>query len=418
MTDTVEDVEAFRLRARRWLADHLPRLDPDAPSWDGSDVGPEDGARAKQLQATLHEGGFSGICFPRQYGGQGLSLEHQRAFTEESAPYEMPFLFNTPTLTILAPTVLDFGTEEQKQRHLPPILRGEALWVQFLSEPSGGSDLAGAVTSARRDGDIYVLNGSKIWSSYAYFSDWALCLARTNWDAPKHRGLSMFIVEIHQPGITVEQILQTNGGNEFCQEYFDDAPIPAANLLGAENDGWTVASRMLFHERSSTGGSSPYVSGKLSGAPGHSLDELLALVRATGKSGDFVARQQLAQAHVLDAVQSQLVRRVRTGIETRSLPEPSGALLRLMSGAKRVQKTNAAFEISGVDGVSWSPDDTLLPAFGAEYIYRQASCLGGGSVEMQRNIISERVLGMPREYAADKDRPFNETRRNANPTRP
>lgn len=417
MSDTgIEDVDTFRSRARTWLADNMPRLDPDAEPWEGMDVGPDDAKRARQLQRMLFDGGFAGLCFPREYGGQGLTPEHQRAFTEESFDYEMPFLFNVPTLTILAPTILDFGTEEQKQRHLPAILRGDELWVQFLSEPSGGSDLAGAITSAKQDGELYVLSGSKIWSSYAYFSDYALCLARTDWESPKHRGLSMFIVKIHQPGITVERIRQSNRGVEFCQEYFDDVPLPADALVGRLNDGWTVASRLLFHERSATGGSSPYFSGRSGGSPGRSIDEVIELVRAAGRESDTAARQHLASAHVLDVVQRQLVQRVTTGIASKALPEPSGALLRLMSAVRRVQRTNAGFEIAASGAVAWPSKDAPYEGCGDEYIFRQASCLGGGSAEMQRNIISERVLGMPREYASDKDRPFNETRRNQNPT--
>ena len=140
----------------------------------------------------------------------------------------MPFSFNVPTFGILAATLLDFGTHEQKLRHIPAILKGEELWVQFLSEPSGGSDLAGCLTRADRDGDVFILNGSKIWSSGAAESDYAMCLARTNWDVPKHRGLTMFILKIHQPGVTVEQIRQVDGSMEFCQEFFDDVPIPVS----------------------------------------------------------------------------------------------------------------------------------------------------------------------------------------------
>src|SRR5262247_3662204 len=225
------------------------------------------------LQRRLWDGGFAGICFPAEYGGLGLTVAHQHAFTDESRPYDMPFHFNIPTLGILAPTLVDFGSHEQKLRHLPAILRGEELWVQFLSEPSGGSDLAGCLTQADRDGDVFVLNGSKIWSSSAHVSDYALCLARTNWDVPKHRGLTMFILQIHQPGITVNQIKMVDGTQEFCEEFFDDAVIPAENVLGEVDDGWTVATRLLFHERASVGGASPYTSGRMRTGPETARDE-------------------------------------------------------------------------------------------------------------------------------------------------
>lgn len=414
----VESVDTFRVRAQAWLAANMPRRDPHAPALSLMDVGPEEGARAKELQALLYSGGFAGLCFPREYGGQGLTPEHQKAFTELSADYEMPLLFNIPTLCIIAPTILDFGTEEQKREHLSSMIRGETLWVQFMSEPSGGSDLAGAITSARRDGDVFVLNGSKIWSSYAYFSDYAVCLARTNWDAPKHRGLSMFILRIHQPGVTVEQIKQSNRGVEFCQEYFDEVPIPAVDLLGAENDGWSVASRLLVHERGATGGSSPFASGRAGSTSGHPLKGLVELIRTTDRTTDPAARQLLAETHVLDVAHRQLIRRVSTGMATGALPGPAGSLLRLSGAALSVKRTNVEFEIGGIDSVTWDAAGADEPGLGDNYVFRQASCLGGGSTEMQRNIISERVLGMPREHTADKDLPFSEVRRNTAPRQP
>ena len=318
-TDTTEDLEAFRLRARSWLAEHMPPLPVAAAGpWMPED---DDGVRARELQRLLWDGGFAGICFPREYGGLGLTRAHQQAFTEESAPYEMPILFNVPTFTILAPTILDFGTEEQKRRHLPAILKGDELWVQFLSEPSGGSDLAGLITRATRDGDVFLLNGSKIWSSGAFRADYALCLARTNWQAPKHRGLTMFIVKIHQPGIEVQQIKMVNGVNEFCQEFFDDVHIPVEDVLGAIDDGWTVASRLLFHERDAVGGGSPYASGGI--GPGTRSGPRTTWRTWPGRPGradDPRIRQLVGEARVNDVVQQQLIARVTEGLSTGYFP--------------------------------------------------------------------------------------------------
>jgi alkylation response protein AidB-like acyl-CoA dehydrogenase len=259
-TESQEDVESFRQRARAWLAESMPPL-PEGTTNMLVNQQDESGEEARRLQRTLFDGGFAGICFPVAYGGLGLSRAHQRAFTSESLPYRMPTVFNVPTLTILGATLLDFGTEDQKLRHIPAMLRGDEMWVQFLSEPSGGSDLAGLVTRATRDGDVFVLNGSKIWSTWAFRSDYAMCLARTDWHAPKHRGLTMFILKIHQPGVEVQQIKMSNRTAEFCQEFFDDVPIPVADVVGEINDGWTVASRLLFHERDAVGGGSPFASG-------------------------------------------------------------------------------------------------------------------------------------------------------------
>ncbi|HEY1279887.1 MAG TPA: acyl-CoA dehydrogenase family protein [Acidimicrobiales bacterium] len=414
---TIESVDAFRARAREWLAANMPPMPKGASPFDASAMeDPVKIAHARELQRKLYDGGFAGICYPKEYGGQSLTPEYQHAFTEETVPYEMPFMFNVPTLTIIAPTILDFGTEEQKQRHLRNILKGDELWVQFLSEPTGGSDLAGAITRATQDGDVFMLNGSKIWSSGAFRSDYALCLARTNWDAPKHRGLTMFIVKIHQPGITVEQIKQVNGAMEFCQEFFDDVAIPVADIMGALNDGWTVASRLLFHERNAVGGASPYSSGmRVSESRGPRRD-LAELARAMGKADDSRVRQLVGEARANSLVQGQLIERVTQGIETGAMPAPAGALLRLATAVTHVRDVDIALDIAGTSAVTWKPGETTGEA-GVSYIFRQGLCLGGGSNEMQRNIISERVLAMPRDRGEDRDLPFSEVRHNTMPGR-
>jgi len=411
----MEDLEGFRLRARVWLADAMPRRTGGPGS---AEVEQEVRvARARELQRMLFDGGFAGLVYPVAYGGQGLTPDHQRVFNQEAHGYEMPLLFNVPTLGILAPTLLDFGTEEQKERHLPAILRGDELWVQFLSEPSGGSDLAGCITRATRDGDVWVLNGSKIWSSGAYWCDWAMCLARTNWDAPKHRGLTMFIVKIDQPAVHIEQIRQVNGASEFCQEFFDDVHIPETDVVGAVNDGWTVASRLLFHERNSVGGGSPYVSGGgLEGGGGTRLPDNRWLAEQVGAASDPHVRELVAESHILDVVHAQLAGRMAEGMRAGVFPDAAGAILRLFSGEKTVRQTDINVEIAGTAVVA-GPEGSTVGLFGDLFLGRQGSCLGGGSTEIARNIISERVLGMPREYAADRDVPFNQVKRNPLPSR-
>ena len=175
-----------------------PRLATTSASWQ----------RARELQKRLYEGGFAGICFPREYGGLGLDYEYQKAFDDESLRYEMPLILNTPTFTICCATLLDTGSEDQKKQHIAAALRGDEVLVQLLSEPSGGSDLAGVITRAERDGDRWVINGAKTWSTSAFAADYGLCLARTNWEVPKHDGLTMFLVPITHPGITLRRITQ------------------------------------------------------------------------------------------------------------------------------------------------------------------------------------------------------------------
>ena len=411
-----ESVDAFRLRARAWLADHMP------PSRDGLSRRGEEGRWQveRELQARLWEGGFAGICFPAEYGGLGLTPAHQRAFTEESLPYDMPYGLNVPTLGILAATLVDYGTHEQKARHLPAILKGEEIWVQFLSEPSGGSDLAGCLTRADRDGDVFVLSGSKIWSSGAVDADYAMCLARTNWDVPKHRGLTMFIMRIHQPGVTVEPIRQVDGSMEFCQEFFDDVPIPVTDVVGEIDDGWSVASRLLVHERLAVGGGSPYTSGRSGGHDTGSEDDGLAEVaRAQGRTGDPLARQLVAEAHVRRLVHQQLNQRLTQAMATGAMEPPAGSIMKLFAATNAMRRAEIGLELAGQDAVVWpAGEDTPGARLGDQTLWRQGLSLGGGSNEIQRNIISERLLGLPREYAADREVPYREVRRGGSSSRP
>jgi alkylation response protein AidB-like acyl-CoA dehydrogenase len=288
--------------------------------------------------------------------------------------------------------------------------------VQFLSEPTGGSDLAGLVTRADKDGDVWILNGSKIWSTGAYRADYALCLARTDWHATKHRGLTMFIVKIHQPGIDLQQIEMVNGSKEFCQEFFDDVALPEEDAVGRVNDGWTVASRLLFHERDAVGGGSPYASGIGPGTRSGPQNDVVELAQAVGKQHDSHVRQLVAEARVGERVQQQLINRVTTGLRTGQFVGPAGSIPRLYAAVNNERRVDIELEIAGSDAAVWDSDD-VGGRYGIVYLQRQGGSLGGGSNEMQRNIISERVLGMPREYAADRDKPFEEVRRNPAPNR-
>jgi alkylation response protein AidB-like acyl-CoA dehydrogenase len=188
--------------------------------------------RDRELQRMLFDAGLAGVTVPTEYGGQGLTPAHQQALNEELRGYEYPVRFQVPTFTPCMAVLLDFASEEIKKTHVPRMLRGEELWMQFLSEPSGGSDVAGALTTAVRDGDEWILNGSKVWTTGAWWSDWGLCLARTNWDVPKHRGLSVFIFPIDSDGIEIQRIEMLNGNMDFCQEYLDDLRVPDAHRIG------------------------------------------------------------------------------------------------------------------------------------------------------------------------------------------
>jgi alkylation response protein AidB-like acyl-CoA dehydrogenase len=409
-TAEMETVESFRARARAWLAANMERGSASMMRPRGETEEQEMAyiAHMRALQRRIFDGGFAGICFPTEYGGLGLTPAHQRAWNEETAGYEYPTVIQVPTFVPCAAVLLEFGTEAQKKRHLPAILKGEEIWMQFLSEPSGGSDVAGALTTAVRDGDEWIINGSKIWTTGAWFSDYGLCLLRTNWDVPKHRGLSVFIIKIHQPGIELHRIEMINGSREFCQEFMTDVRVPDSDRIGEVDEGWTVGTRWMFHERNAVGGGSPYVSGPpFRGGEGGGGDPLFNLARRTGRMGDPVIRDMLGEARVLQRAQAELVRHIGEGMAAGVFPDTTAAIMRLMSGVVAVRRSTIGMEIAGQGIAASSPDDPES-GVGLGYLVRQASCLGGGSTEMARNNISERVLGMPRELTHDKNMPYRD----------
>lgn len=425
MTDTtqIEDVQTFASRARAWLADNMPRAGEEtaprfgrgAPRSDDEELARI--ARCRELQRTLFDGGFAGICVPKEYGGQGLTMAHQEAFNREIVGYDYPADTQVPTFTPCMAVILEFGTEEQKKRHVPAILKGEEFWMQFLSEPSGGSDVAGALTTAVRDGEEWVLNGSKIWTTGAWWADWGLCLARTNWDVPKHRGLTVFMLEIHQPGIEIHRIEMLNGSREFCQEFITDVRLPDSDRVGEVDQGWTVGVRWMYHERTVSGGS-PYVTrpaGSRLGAESGDGTGLVRAARRTGRLGDLDAREMIGEARALSLVGNALTSHVSEGIRSGAVSDQSAAIIRLFGGSSAVRNATISFELSGGSAVAWSEDEEELGGAGIGFLMRQASCIGGGTTEMSRNVISERVLGMPRERSGDRDIPFRDVPRGPKP---
>lgn len=403
-----ESVAEFADRARVWLAENMPRLDPsDPPNADRGEEAPW--LRARELQKLLYSGGFAGICFPREYGGLGLPYAYQKAFDNVSREYEMPVILNTPTFTICGATILDTGTEEQKQKHIRGAIAGEQILVQLLSEPSGGSDLAGVITRADRVDGKWVINGAKTWSTSAFAADYGLLLARTDWDVPKHEGLTMFLVPIDSPGITMRRIKQVGGGNEFCEEFFDGLELDDAAVVGEVNDGWAVASRQMYHERRAVGGGSEFASGI--GAEGETDKEIdyVALLDAIGRSDDERAQESAGRALVRRMVQRQLIDHVYHAVLDGSLPPAAGSIIRI-SHAETIQfEIDTAVALTGSAGVVDTGDD--LMKFGERYLSRQTASLGGGTNEIARNVIGERVLGFPREMAADRGVPFREVKR-------
>ncbi|SOX54405.1 acyl-CoA dehydrogenase, partial [Mycobacterium ahvazicum] len=404
-----ETVAEFRRRARAWLAENMPRQGPAEAALLERDA-EVSWHRARELQKTLYGGGFAGICFPREYGGLGLGYEYKKAFDAEAQGYETPLLLNVPSFAICCATILDMGSEEQKRTHISAALRGDEVLVQLLSEPSGGSDLAGVITRADRRDGRWIIKGAKTWSTWAFAADYGLCLARTDWDAPKHEGLTMFLVPLKHPGITINRIRQINGSIEFCEEFFDDVEVGDEAVVGEPGKGWEVASRQLYHERRSMGDGSEYTSGPgISEAEDVSID-LLALAEKTGQLDDERVGEMIGRALVHRTVARQLSEHVFHAVAGGALPPTAGSIIRLQMAAVHDVEIDTAIAVAGTSAVV--EDDAQLLDIGIRYLGRQIASIGGGTTEMARNVIGERVLNFPREYAADRGVPFNQVRRN------
>ena len=349
-TDGLEDLESFRQRARGFIRANLRPVTVEDIRRERSNLDEEEElaaiGREREIQRMLFDSGLAGICFPRPYGGQGLTPAHQAVLNEEQVGYEYPIRLQVPTLSPCATVLLEFGTEEQKRRHLPAILRGEEIWMQFLSEPSGGSDVAGALTTAVRDGEQWILNGSKVWTTGAWWADWGLCLARTNWDMPKHRGLTVFMLPIHQPGVEVHRIEMLDGSREFCQEFMTDVVVPDSDRIGEVDDGWTVGTRWMFHERMLY--SSPFVT-EPTGMT-HGVTDAASVFHVAEERGaidDPSVRDLVGEARMLEVVGVALAhasprRFERVSCPTR--PRPSGGCSRapLAPGSARSPSTSLA----------------------------------------------------------------------------
>ncbi|KHK89840.1 acyl-CoA dehydrogenase family protein [Novosphingobium malaysiense] len=419
MSEEIEPVEAFRLRAREWIKANLGPMQ----RWDMSQHCESDEeeleavARDRMLQRKLYDGGFAGICFPKEYGGQGLTPDHNRAFSEELSGHEYPSRFSVPTFSPCASVLLEFGTPEQKAAHLPAILKGEEVWVQLLSEPGGGSDVAGITTRATRDGDHWVLNGSKVWTSRAWWADWGLILTRTNWDVPKHRGMTVFILPLQQPGVEISRIERLNGESESCEEFFTDVRIPDSDRVGEVDAGWTIGTRWMYHER--LGHNSPYVTTPV-GSKGQKSHEpsVVEIARKAGRLDDPAALELIGEHRALGIVTHELQRRIGDAAASGKGNKDLSSVDRVFRGLASVRRATIAFDLAGSDASVWDENcENPTDAVGMQFLMRQVSCIGGGTTEISRNVIAERVLAMPREPSGDKGVPFRDVPKGPNRSR-
>jgi alkylation response protein AidB-like acyl-CoA dehydrogenase len=340
------------------------------PDWGAILPGPMTDV-GRQWQRDLYDAGFAAIDWPVEYGGRGLTADHVMAWRELAAEFEAPAVLNMVGLVLTAGALLTFGTPEQQATHLPPTARGERVWCQMFSEPDAGSDLASLTTRAERDGDVWRVNGRKVWTSAGNAADWAILMARTKSlnEAPKHEGISFFVVDCHTPGIEFRPLRQMTGSAEFDEVTLDDAILPADALLGPEHAGWNVAMGALTRERGFIGGGAK------------ALEERLAhvIARASGSAAELDRR----------------VRAFTKGKTLSLLTQRQGPTASVASSLAKLGLAELAMELAAVRATS--ADAMLLGPDAQAVIGAPGARLGGGTSEVQRNIIGERLLGLPRE---------------------
>src|SRR2546423_10249953 len=390
---TTEEI-AFRDELRAWLAAHVPK---DWEEWR------EESLEArfeflKKWQRQLYEGGWSGISWPREYGGRGASLMQQVIFWQEMAIAAAPPFANVLGLGLIGPTIIAFGTEAQKKRFLRKILSAEEIWCQGFSEPDAGSDLANLRCEARLDGDHYVVNGQKVWNSYGWAADWCELVVRTDPNVPKHKGLTVLLVDMKSPGVNVRPLRQMTGETEFNEIFFHDVRVPEVNVVGKVNDGWSVAIGTLMHERG-TFGAGLQITYK------RNMDRLIELARTTQRNGhpaaqDPLLRQKLAQCYAEIEIMRMNQMRAFSRINSTGVPGPEGSIQKIFWSELNQRFQQVAQELLGPYGQLESAGshavDKGLWAYG--YLRSRGNTIEAGTSEIQRNIIGHFVLGLPKSY--------------------
>ena len=394
------EAEAFRAEIRAWLDEHLPA--------DFHDLrGEARRAFHEQWVRKLYEGGWICASWPKEYGGKGLTTMQQVLLNEEFAKAGAPMRADFFGDTLVGPTILQWGTEEQKQEFLPKILKGEISWCQGFSEPDAGSDLAGLKTRAELDGDEWVVNGQKVWTTQAQYADYIFLLARTDPEAPKHAGISYLLVPMKQPGVEVRPIEQVDGSAEFNEVYFTNARCPKDNVVGGVNNGWKVAMTTLGFERGTSATTSHRRFQK-------ELDEIMGKARKNGRIADPLVRQRLAAAwSKVKIMEVNGYRALSDVLHGTKQAAALGATNKMFWSEYHRDVMELAVDVLGMDGqiLSGKSEDEFVPGVGrrrgrsdypvsplqASFFFSRSETIWGGTAEIQRNIVGERVLGLPKE---------------------
>lgn len=390
---TGEEV-AFRDEFRSWLAINAPK---DWSSWREKPL-EESFPYLRTWQRRLHEGGWAAVSWPKEYGGRSATLMQQAIFWEEMARVEAPPMANALGLGLIGPTIIAYGTEAQKKRFIPRILSADEIWCQGFSEPNAGSDLAALQTEARLDGGHYVVNGQKIWTSYGWVGDWCELVVRSDPVAPKHKGLTVLLVDMKSPGVEVRPLRQMTGESEFNELFFRDVRVPVENVLGKVNDGWNVAVSTLMYERGSYGA-------RLHLLFKRNISRLIQLAHTVPRNGrpaaeDPLVRQKLAQC--LAEIEIMRVNQLRafSRLTATGVPGPEGSIQKIFWSELNQRVQQLAQEILGPYGQLLAADSHAIDkgVWSYGYLRTRGNTIEAGTSEVQRNIIGHFVLGLPRSY--------------------
>ncbi len=384
------DAESFRVRCREFLTANARPATAISFEWN------------KEFLALSASAGLAGITYPSEFGGAGLTSAHEKIWREEKssyAPQDGEFIISHG---MCLPMMAEHGSHEQKQTFMADMIAGRTLWCQMFSEPGAGSDVASLQSKAELDGDEWIINGQKVWTTLAHKSDYGLVVVRTDPDQPKHRGISMFIIDMRAPGVEIRPIHQIDGGSHFNEVFFNDLRIPKDWLVGEIYTGWRLATSMLMYERVAIGSSG---AGRVSQPM---FDALVKIATTNGSITNPVVRDQLVQLYCMESTRSMVALRTRAEMKAGKTPGPGGSLGKLMGSNIAWFYRSIALEIAGPGSVAWDTAEA-----GAAYLNKYVlnsfqSGIAGGTDVIQRNIIGERVLGLPREPSVDTSVPFRE----------
>ena len=402
-----DELATFREEVRAFLDANAELRRGDERDWsrNGAATDPEVAAdyreRCRRWQRLLHDSGWAGLTWPEQFGGRGLTAAHQIVFNQELSRYDATSGFIAAAQALVGPTLMAHGTPEQQQRHLGPLLSGEESWCQLFSEPGAGSDLAALATRAVRDGDEWVVNGQKVWTSSAQHADFGILIARTDTEAPKHEGLTFFVVDMRTPGVEVRPLVQAQGVAHFNEVFLSDVRIPSANVVGEVGGGWKVARTTLRSESSMISGAGQATT----------FAAVLSTARRCGRDGDPLVRQELARVwsdeHILKWMGWRTQTAVMTGRRELAL---HGSLLKNFFTRALKRRVELGLSVEGAEGMLWAEAEG--DGFWQYQCLNQfASRIGGGTEEVHRNNLGEQALGLPREPSVDRDVPGSRTTR-------